>query len=620
MNTKINKAVKKVNDPFMWISGALIVVSIIISKFFNLNNISNVVYFIAFLLSGIPILFRAIQALKFKTISIELLVSIASIGACFIGEFNESAIVTFLFQFGSFLEQKTIKKTRSAIKTLTNMAPKVAWKIVDKTDENEIKVEKIDADEVEINDVLLIKTGNQIACDGIVLKGEGYVIEANITGESQPVLKRKSDKVYAGTILDSGTLQIKSTKVWEDTVFSKIIALVEEAQDAKSPAEKFIDKFAKYYTPLVIIISILVLIITKNIDTAITVLVLACPGALVIGAPIANVAGIGKGAKEGILLKGGDSINVFSKTSVMLFDKTGTLTIGKPSVVNEKYYSNDKKKSLKLLASIEKYSDHPLSKAIIEYVENDNSIDFEKVENIKGQGLKGTLNGKNIFAGNMKLLVSNNIAIDENVKKDIEILQKEGKSIVILVEDGIVTMVLGISDEVKKDAYVAMKELKKTGISKVIMLTGDNYNTSKNISESLKLDEFKAELLPEDKLKIIEEYKKSGKVVTFVGDGINDTPGLAAADIAIAMGSGTDVAIECSDIVLIKSDLTSLVKSLKLSKKIVRILHENIFIAIATVILLLIGLFTGFVHMSIGMFVHEMSIMVVILNAMRLLI
>lgn len=623
MSLKFNKLIKKLSMPFMWISGCLIFIAIILSNILENKTFINLIYLTAFVLSGIPILVRAIQALKLKTISIELLVSIASIGACFISEYNESAIVTFLFQFGSYLEQKTIKKTRSAIKSLTQMSPKTAWKILkqnDKDNTDSLETQKIDADEIEINDILLVKTGNQIACDGIVVKGEGYVIESTITGESNPIHKKIGDKLYAGTILDSGTLQMKSTKVGEDTTFAKIIALVEEAQDAKSPAEKFIDKFAKYYTPMVIILSALVLLITKNIDTAITVLVLACPGALVIGAPIANVAGIGKGAKEGILLKGGDSINEYSKTSVIVFDKTGTLTEGKPKVIKEKCYSNNRERTLEYVSSLERNSDHPISKAIIEYIKKDCKIEFDNVESIKGQGIKGIYKNTKILVGNMKLIKSNGLNIPEEIEKDIKQIQNDGSTIAIISENDDITMILGINDNIKEDAIKSIKELKKMGISKTVMLTGDNYNTAQNISKILDLSEFKSELLPEDKLKYIKKLQEKGYIVTFVGDGINDTPALATSNTGIAMGSGTDVAIECSDIVLIKSDLTSLVKSLKLSKKIVRILYENIFIAIGTVLILLIGLFAGYVHMGIGMLIHEMSIMIVIFNAMRLLI
>lgn len=450
-----------------------------------------------------------------------------------------------------------------------------------------------------------------------MVKGDGYAAEASITGE--PIAKHKTvgDTVYAGTILDSGTIQMRATKVGEDTTFAKIIALVEEAQDAKSPVERFIDKFAKYYTPAVIAIAAAVFIFTRNVDTAITVLVLACPGALVIGAPIANVAGIGRGAQEGILLKGGDSIHTFSKTNTVVFDKTGTLTEGVPEVCVQKDYSNKATQALALAASVEKASDHPLANAVIRYAADLPSYEAESVQTIKGCGMDASICGHRVLIGNRKLMEQNGIELTEQVLSDLSEVQNSA-SIALIAVDGKAEMLLGISDKLKADAKDSISRLKNMGIADIIMLTGDNACTASAIAAQLGITEYRAELLPEDKLTVIRELQSKGRTVTFVGDGINDSPALAAADTGIAMGSGTDVAIDNSDVVLIKSDLKSLVRSLKLSKKAVLTLYENIAIAVGTVVLLLIGLFAGYIHMSIGMLIHEASILVVILNAMRL--
>ena len=614
---KLNAWIKRFSIPILCGAGILIALATAFSHIFSVKIVADVCFIAAFVLSGVPILLRAIQALRFKTVSIELLVSIAAIGACVIGEFNESAIVTFLFQFGSFLEQKTMKKTRSAIRALTEMAPTTAWRIIENGAEDAFETEEIDADEVEIGDILLVKAGGKIASDGVVVKGDGYAAEASITGE--PIAKHKTvgDTVYAGTILDSGTIQMRATKVGEDTTFAKIIALVEEAQDAKSPVERFIDKFAKYYTPAVIAIAAAVFIFTRNVDTAITVLVLACPGALVIGAPIANVAGIGRGAQEGILLKGGDSIHTFSKTNTVVFDKTGTLTEGVPEVCVQKDYSNKATQALALAASVEKASDHPLANAVIRYAADLPSYEAESVQTIKGCGMDASICGHRVLIGNRKLMEQNGIELTEQVLSDLSEVQNSA-SIALIAVDGKAEMLLGISDKLKADAKDSISRLKNMGIADIIMLTGDNACTAPAIAAQLGITEYRAELLPEDKLTVIRELQSKGRTVTFVGDGINDSPALAAADTGIAMGSGTDVAIDNSDVVLIKSDLKSLVRSLKLSKKAVLTLYENIAIAVGTVVLLLIGLFAGYIHMSIGMLIHEASILVVILNAMRL--
>lgn len=617
---KLNAWIKRFSIPLLWGAGILIALAIAFSHIFSVKIVADVCFIAAFVLSGVPILLRAVQALRLKTVSIELLVSIAAIGACVIGEFNESAIVTFLFQFGSFLEQKTMKKTRSAIRALTEMAPTTAWRVLENGAEDAFETEEIDADEVEIGDILLVKAGGKIASDGVVVKGDGYAAEASITGE--PIAKHKTvgDTVYAGTILDSGTIQMRATKVGEDTTFAKIIALVEEAQDAKSPVERFIDKFAKYYTPAVIAIAAAVFIFTRNVDTAITVLVLACPGALVIGAPIANVAGIGRGAQEGILLKGGDSIHTFSKTDTVVFDKTGTLTEGVPEVCIQKNYSEEANQVLALAASVERASDHPLANAVIRHTADLPSYEAESVQTIKGCGMDASICGHRVLIGNRKLMEQNGIELTEQVLNDLSEVQNSGASIALIAVDGKAEMLLGISDKLKADAKDSISRLKNMGIADIIMLTGDNASTASAIAAQLGITEYRAELLPEDKLTVIRELQSKGRTVTFVGDGINDSPALAAADTGIAMGSGTDVAIDNSDVVLIKSDLKSLVRSLKLSKKTVLTLYENIAIAVGTVVLLLIGLFAGYIHMSIGMLIHEASILVVILNAMRLLI
>lgn len=617
---KLNLWLKRHFLQFLWAAGILNLAAIVFSHMGSFEMLANVLFLIAFALSGLPILFRAIQALRFKTVSIELLVSIAAIGACLIGEFNESAIVTFLFQLGSFLEQKTMKKTRSAIKALTEMAPQTAYKILSSQEDGGFETEEIDADEVEIGDLLLVKAGNQIASDGIVIKGQGYAMEASITGEALPKKREVGDFVYAGTILDSGTLQMQATKVGEDTTFAKIIALVEEAQDAKSPAERFIDKFAKYYTPAVIVIAILVFIFTRNVDTAITVLVLACPGALVIGAPIANVSGIGRGAQNDILLKGGDSIDRFSKTDTIVFDKTGTLTEGLPRVCLQKNFTDQPAEVLALAASAEKASDHPLAQAIIRYAGDLPFYEAEVVETIKGLGIKAEVGGRFILIGNQKLMEEEKIGLPEGLAQAVTEAQNSGSSIVLIALAGQVQMLLGIADQIKEDAAQSIRALKAMGIKDLIMLTGDNAGTAAAVAGQIGITDYKADLLPEDKLIVIRQLQDSGKIVTFVGDGINDSPALVAADTGIAMGSGTDVAIDNSDVVLIKSDLRSLVRSLGLAKKTVRVLYENIAIAVGTVVLLLFGLFAGYIHMSIGMLIHEASILLVIFNAMRLLI
>ncbi|MGB4004860.1 MAG: HAD-IC family P-type ATPase, partial [Halanaerobiales bacterium] len=329
------------------ISGILITIGLLSIFLFANVNLFHWAFIIASILGLLPIAIQAYQALRVKVISIDLLVTVAVIGAFIIKNYEESAIVTFLFLFGAFLEQRTLNKTRSAIKELTEMAPERALKQI--ADGN---YEEIDVDDVDVGDILLVKTGAKVPVDGIVLTGEAYINEASITGESVPVSKKKDSKVFAGTILENGTIQILAERVGEDTTFGKIIELVEEAQDSKSEAERFIDKFSKYYTPAVLLIAILVWLFSRNVELAVTILVLGCPGALVIGVPVSNVAGIGNGARKGVLLKGSEVIHAFSKVDTMVFDKTGTLTIGNPEVAEIEVYADNAGEVFAYLASI----------------------------------------------------------------------------------------------------------------------------------------------------------------------------------------------------------------------------------------------------------------------------
>ncbi|MGI6769586.1 MAG: heavy metal translocating P-type ATPase [Bacilli bacterium] len=570
---------------------------------------------VASVIGVLPIAIQAYQSLRIKLISIDVLVTVAVIGAFIIKEYAESAIVTFLFLFGAFLEQRTLNKTHSAIKSLTQMAPVSALKLNETREFVEVSV-----DEVYVNDTLLVKTGAKVPVDGIIISGEGYLDEATITGESKPAHKTVGEGVFAGTILENGTIQIKANKVGEDTTFNKIIALVEEAQDAKSKTERFIDRFSKYYTPGVLLFALIVYLITFDIPLAITILVLGCPGALVIGVPVSNVAGIGNGAKHGVLLKGSEVIQEFSKVKTIVFDKTGTLTFGKPQVVDVKYYTKDEEKANKYLSSIEKESDHPLAKAITAYIGDIENLPVTSTSVVKGQGIIAKINEDRIVVGNNKLMIQENVHIDESIQKDISDFEGMGNSLVLMAINGKIEVLLGIRDAIRPNTVEHLTKLKTLGINKLILLSGDNQGTVDRIAQELGITISFGNMLPQDKAKYIKELQLQGEHVAFVGDGVNDSPSLAQANIGIAVGSGTDVAIETSDIVLMHSELSSLPFVLGLAKTTKNNMVQNIVIAIGVVIILLLSVFLStWMNMSIGMLVHESSILLVILNGMRLL-
>lgn len=634
---KFMRFILKRKNQITFFSGALIITAFV-SKFgFKNEDIFMWILIVASVLGAVPIAIQAYQALRVKVVSIDVLVTVAVLGAFFIKNYEESAIVTFLFLFGAFLEQRTLNKTRSAIKELTEMAPESALKQMENGE-----FEEVDIDEIDVGDILLVKTGAKVPVDGTVLTGKGHINEASITGESVPVSKKKDSFVYAGTILENGTLQIVANRVGEDTTFGKIIELVEEAQDSKSEAERFIDKFSKYYTPAVLVLAIVVWIFSRDIELAITILVLGCPGALVIGVPVSNVAGIGNGARNGVLLKGSEVIQDFSKVDAIVFDKTGTLTVGNPQVADVKFYTGDRTENrplaqngaenhqlsqekendrvLSYLASIEKESDHPLAKAIVDYIGDIKLYNVENTNIVKGGGIVANVDGSRVAVGNVALMEQENVRLDDNIRKDIAAFEKRGNSIVLTAVDGELKILMGIRDQIRTGVKEELIKLKKLGVKSLIVLSGDNQGTVDLVVGELGLTEAHGNMLPEDKADYISNLQKKGHIVAFVGDGVNDSPSLALANIGIAMGSGTDVAIETSDVVLMNSDFSRLPHALGLVKATARNMLQNIFIAVGVVLVLLFSVsFSEWMNMSIGMLVHEGSILVVILNGMRLL-
>lgn len=566
---------------------------------------------IAGVVGVIPIILTAVSSLKVKLISIDVLVSLAVIGAFIIGEFNEAAIVTWLFMLGEVLEDFTLKKTRSAVSDLVSMAPKTALVLQD-----DGTTEEEDVDFIDPGDQVVIKTGDQVPVDGKVVNGNGNLDEASINGESRLVNKSVGDAVYAGTMLENGNLTIETTAAGEDTTFGKIIEVVEEAEDSKLHTEKLINRFAKYYTPFVLIVAFVVGLITRNFRLAITIMVLGCPGALVIGVPVSTVAGIGNGAKNGIIFKGSQVMDEMRKVDEIAFDKTGTLTVGHPEISAVKVINGDKDEIVKLAAAIEKKSNHPLANTIAKM--DPFTIDAD-IETVKGKGVIATYEQEKYFVGNLQL-VEENTEKNNKLAQIVDDLSNQGNSIVVFSNyDQSQLAVLGIKDQLRPQAKAALLKLKKLGIKKLVMLSGDKQQTAEKIAAELLIDEIHGEQMPSDKANFIKAEQKEGHRVAFIGDGINDGPALANANVAIAVGNGTDVAVDVSDLVLVKNDLKQIAYSFSLSKRTILNMNENIAIALLTVLILFIGLFVGYIEMASGMLVHELSILVVILNGMRLL-
>ncbi|HIW89940.1 MAG TPA: HAD-IC family P-type ATPase, partial [Candidatus Ligilactobacillus excrementipullorum] len=422
------------------LNGGLLVVAGLEHFFLKQGKVELLALILAGIVGVLPIAIQAFQALKIKVVSIDVLVTVAVLGAFVVKSYEEAAVVTFLFLAGHFLEQATLKKTRQAIKALTEMAPQTSFK------QNQAgQFEEVPLTAVSQGDLLLVKTGGKIPVDGQVLSGTGAVNEASITGEAQLVAKQPESLVSAGTILENGTLQVQAQRVGEETTFGKIIELVEEAQDSKSHVERLIDRFAKYYTPAVLLLALIVGIVTKNIELAVTILVLGCPGALVIGIPVSNVAGIGNGAKHGILLKGSETIQNFSRVNTLVFDKTGTLTWGKPRVTQVLVQPTvNEDEALRQLVSVEAESEHPLARAIVTAYPAVHKLPVTDTQVVTGGGILATVGGHKIIVGNLQLLKNNGVQITQAAQAQVQEVTAAGNSVVLLASEQKLALIVGI--------------------------------------------------------------------------------------------------------------------------------------------------------------------------------
>lgn len=597
------------NKKWLVVTMTILVGIAYLANFNGYPQLFNIAMLTVAVMGGIPIVLRAVSALRYKIISIELLVSIAVISAIVISEFSEAGIVIWLFTIGDVLEAMTLAKTRNAIKALVQMAPKKAIKITDDTAKTQLEVA---IDDVVVGDQLLVKPGSQVPVDGHVINGSGHVNEASITGESMPSHKQINSHVFAGTVLESGTLFVEAEKVGEDTAFGKLIEIVEEAQDSQTATQRFIDLFSQRYTPFVLMTAIIVGLISQDFKLAITILVLGCPGALVIGVPVSTVTGIGSAAKQGIIVKGSSVLDELRKVNTFVFDKTGTLTTGQPNVGDVQNFAGRQQDNLKILASVEHYSDHPLAKAILNYYSATDFFEVAESKIIDGRGIQALINGDDVLVGNERLLNEHSIATTP-------VHLPETSSHVLLAVNGQLRLALEVKDPLRPNVSEALTQLRKLNQAELILLSGDNQSVAEATVAGLEFAKVQGNFLPEDKASYIQQLRMKGRRVAFVGDGINDSPALAAANVGIAMGSGTDVAIETADIVLVQSQISKLAFTIKYAKSVIRNMYQNIAIAILTVILLFIGLFTGYIYMASGMLVHELSILIVVLNGMRLL-
>ncbi len=580
---------------------------------------AQIFFMIVVFLSGREIIIKSIQSLLKKKFDMNFLISLAAFGAFLIGHGEEGAAVMFLFFIAEFLEEYAAQRARNSIGKLLNLAPDTA------TVKKHGKEQVLNVRNINVGDIIIIKPGDRIPLDGIVKKGKSFVNQAPITGESMPVLKIKNDNVFAGTLNEEGYLEIKVTKKSTQTTLSKIIKLVENAQNKKSKSEVFIDKFARYYTPIIIILAFLVMSIPPIFFSqpfndwfyrALVLLVSACPCALAISTPVSMVSALTSAARNGVLIKGGEYIEEIRHAKVVVFDKTGTLTKGKP-VVTDIVSFNDytDRDVLQIAASLESRSKHPLAKSILEKAKN-SRIKLKKPLNftsVTGKGLKGKINGKRYYIGNKSFF---NLEIPN---KTLYKLQAEGKTAILVANDKLIIGIIAIMDTIRDSAKETINELKRQGI-RTIMLTGDNKKTAEAISKKLDMDEYHAELLPEDKVKKVEELLNEYEHVIMLGDGVNDAPALAKAHAGIAMGAaGSDVAIETADIALMQDDISKVTYLINLSKKTMSVVKQNIILSIIIKGSFAILTIPGFISLWLAVAVGDMGLsLVVIMNALRI--
>jgi len=602
------------------ISGTFLAAGLIASVAGAGEVITNLLYAVSIISGGFYAARAGILSLRAFSMDTNLLITIAVIGAIYLGEWVEGAAVIFLFSLGSALEAYTVDRARNSIRGLIELSPTEA-SVLRESGEERVKVE-----DVKVGETVVIRPGEKVPLDGVVTSGSSSVDESAITGESVPREKSAGSVVYAGTINQRGSLEVRVTRLVGDDTLSRIIHLVEEAQAQKAPSQQFSERFGRIYTPLVVGLAFILgsyALIRGNSDLfrqSLVLLVVACPCALVISTPVAIVAAIGNAARNGVLVKGGAYLENLSRVTAVAFDKTGTLTTGKLEVTDVIAYEGSDDEVLRIAASIETRSEHPLAEAVLRKASEKHLelLSLVYFEAIPGLGARGIIDGKVCHIGNQRLLEQKEIAIPD--AEVVSKLRTEGKTLMFVVCEDKVIGIIAASDTVRESSREAIMSLRRFGIRKTIMLTGDNSTTARAVADRLGIDDVEAELLPEDKVNRIRDLVARHKHVAMIGDGINDAPALAAASVGIAMGgAGTHAALETADVALMADDLSMLPYGIKLSRASLRTIKQNIAFSVLVVITLVVMTLAGWLNLTAGIIGHEGSALLVIANGMRLL-
>lgn len=575
-------------------------------------------YLASAVIGGIPLFLLAGKAIIIHhDITAGFMASVAMIAAMIIGEYSAAALVVFMFAIGDWLESLTIARADNALKDLAKLVPATVTVLQD-GQEIPLPIEKI-----VIGDIVLVRSGERIGVDGVIKTGSATVNQSAITGESMPIEKKTGDEVFAGTLTEVGALQITVTRTGTETTLGKIVKLVKDAQQSQAPVQRIANKYARILVPITFGIAFLVYLLTRDVTRSITVLVVVCPCALVLATPTAVVAAIGNAAKRGMLVKSGSVIEQVGKVDVVAFDKTGTLTHGKPIV--QQIIPFDGSTSDQILcfaASVEHGSEHPIGRSIVQAC-LDHQLELKSVQDfavLPGFGVTGLVDAHQIIIGNRALLSERNIPWTEDVDQQVQKLEFQGQTVIPIAMDGALKGLISLADTPRVEAKKAIAALKKMGIREVIMITGDNPRAAQRIADELGIDRVYAEVLPQDKLQIIRILQAQGKKVAFVGDGVNDAPALAAAEVGIAMGlAGTDVALETADIGLMADEIERIPQIIGLSRQALRVIRQNVIFSMGmNVLSVILGGF-GIIGPVVGALMHEVSALPVLANSARLI-
>ncbi len=576
---------------------------------------ANLLYIAATLVGGGPIFLLAARGIMKRDLTAGVMVSVAMIAALLIGEYSAAAIVAFMMMFGEMLENFTMARANDALKNLARLIPNLVTLLRDG------QPTSVSIEQVRVGNTLLVRNGERVPVDGLILKGQAALDESAITGEAVPVDKKTGDTVFAGTMNTAGTLEIQTQKLGRDTTLGTIVKLVEDAQKSQAPVQRLANKYAQYLVPLTFSIAVLVYFLTGEIVRAVTVLVVVCPCALVLATPTALVAAIGNAARKNAIVKNGASIESLGKVDCVAFDKTGTLTLGKPRVADVVALDSlTPDQILAFAATAENCSEHPLGKAIVEHA-NERGLTFAMPQETKvltGFGVRAIDNGHEIFVGKREWLAQAEVAGETDIAQISE-LEARGLTVIPVVVNRAIVGIITLCDQVRPEAQTALHALKAVGVKKTVLISGDNATAVKNVARQLGVDEYHAQVLPDQKLAIIKQLQKQGLRVAYVGDGVNDAPALATADVGVAMGvAGTDVAIETAGIALMNDDMRNLAHLIGLARESLRTIRGNVAFSLSMNVLSVVLSFFGIIGPAFGAMMHEFSALPVLAYSARL--